>query len=100
MTRTASLAGLETYSAVDGLNCDILFFSSQSVNRKGIISDSTEEETYVRKLMLECAKIRVFLCDSGKFDSESVFRLTSVNDIDYVIFDKHYDGAEFIIKSP
>lgn len=88
---SASLAGLETYNAIRTLNCDILFFSSQAVNKDGVISDSTEEETYVRSLMLDCAKTSVFLCDSDKFDSICTFKLTNIADIDHAIFDKEYN---------
>ncbi len=89
---SASLAGLETYSAISGINADILFFSSQSLDKNGVISDSTEEETYARKLMLKAAKTRVFLCDSDKFDSLSTFILANIVDIDFTVSDKEYAG--------
>ncbi len=95
---SASLAGLETYSAVLNINADILFFSSQSLDKNGVISDSTEEETYVRQLMLGKAKTRVFLCDSDKFDKSSIYTLCNINDIDIAVFDKEYSGLECDIK--
>ncbi len=91
---SVSLAGFETYSAITNINADILFFSSQSLDKNGVISDSTEEETYVRKLMLGAAKTRVFLCDSTKFDSLSTFTLSNINDIDFAVFDKEYDNLK------
>ncbi len=94
----AALAGLETYSAISNINADILFFSSQSLDKNGVISDSTEEETYVRKLMLKSAKTRVFLCDSDKFDKTSLYTLTSINDIEAVVFDKEYSGLKCDIE--
>ncbi len=95
---SASLAGLETYSAINNINADILFFSSQSLDKNGVISDSTEEETYVRKLMLKSANTRVFLCDNDKFDKSSTFTLTNISDIDYAVFDKEYENLLAKIK--
>jgi DeoR/GlpR family transcriptional regulator of sugar metabolism len=40
--------------------------------------------------MLKNAKMRVFLCDSEKFATRSLYRLTSLDDIDAAIFDKPY----------
>ena len=89
---SASLAGMETYNAINNISADILFFSSQSLDKNGVISDSTEEETYVRNLMLKSAKKRVFLCDGSKFDSVSTYALTNINNIDCVVSDRKYEG--------
>ena len=48
-----------------------MFFSSQSLSIDGLITDSTEEENYVRKMMLKASKTKVFLCDSEKFSKTS-----------------------------
>lgn len=42
--------------------------------------------------MLERAKIRVFLCDSTKFDKRSLYKLTNLNDVDFAVLDKEYEG--------
>ena len=96
---SASLAGLETYNAIAGVNCDILFFSSQSLNSDGIISDSTEEETYARQLMLKRSKTKVFLCDSDKFDTTCAFKLADIDEIDIAVFDREYENLDCEIKS-
>ena len=67
---------------------DILFFSSQSLDFEGYIYDPIPEENHIRELMLKNAKCSVFLCDSEKFGQRSLYRLTSVNDIDVCVFDK------------
>ena len=83
----AVLSGEETYAAISRLRPDILFFSSQSIDRDRVITDPTPEENYARRLMLECAKKRVFLCDSEKFGSRSLYVLTSADSLDACIFD-------------
>ena len=87
---SAVLSGTQAYRMISEINTDILFFSSQSIGRDGYISDPIPEENYVRQLMLERAKTTVFLCDSEKFGSESLYRLTSVDNIDTCVFDKPF----------
>ena len=84
------LSGTEAYRAAEKLNPDILFFSSKSLDRNGVIYDPIPEENYIRTIMLENAAKKIFLCDSGKFDSRSLYRLTSVDKIDACVFDKPF----------
>lgn len=87
---SAALAGPETCRALEHLHADLLFFSSQSLDAQGIISDSTEEQTYLLSQMLHAAKKRVFLCDSAKFDSRSLYTLGRLDSIDLAVFDRDY----------
>lgn len=84
---SAVLSGEEAYRAVSSIRPDILFFSSQGIDSHGIISDSTESENYLRYLMLQSARVSVFLCDSNKFNRRCVHTLTSINRVDYAVFD-------------
>jgi DeoR/GlpR family transcriptional regulator of sugar metabolism len=91
---SAALSGTEAYRAVSLLKPDILFFSSQSLDQNGIISDSTEEENYLRMLMLNAAAQKVFLCDSEKFNRRSVYTLTDLDHVDVAVFDREYEGLK------
>ena len=86
------LSGTETYKTLSNIKADILFFSSQSLNINGDISDSTEEENYVRALMLEASKKTVFLCDNEKFNKRSLYKLCNIDDIDIAVFNESFDG--------
>lgn len=66
---------------------DICFFSASALNDDGKITDYSDMETSLRKVMLENSKIRVFMCDSSKFSKTSSFNVTDLNSIDYVITD-------------
>ena len=88
---SAVLSGTESYKFVTSLQTDILFFSSQSLDSDGTISDSTEEENYLRSLMLKSTKDSVFLCDSTKFNQRSLYTLANIDQIDTVVFDQEYD---------
>ena len=87
---SAILSGVETVRALSGIKADILFFSSQSIDQNGVISDSTEEENFVRQCMLNAAKTSVFLCDSEKFDKSALYVLCNLSDVDFAAFDAAY----------
>lgn len=91
---SAVLSGEQAYSAVMKIFPDILFFSSQSLDADGYIYDPIPEENHIRELMLKNAKTGVFLCDSEKFGKRSLYRLASVNDIDFCVFDKEFEGLK------
>lgn len=84
------LGGPQTYKALSDIKANILFFSSQSIDAGGNISDSTESENYVRRLMLDSAEKSIFLCDSEKFNKTSVYKLCNIEEVDTAIF-----GNEF-----
>lgn len=86
------LSGAETYRTLSDIKADMLFFSSQSLSINGDISDSTEEENYVRRLMLKASKKSVFLCDNEKFNKTSVYKLCSMDDIDIAVFNETFEG--------
>lgn len=69
------------------VRADILFFSSQGLSEAGEISDVSEEETSLRKVMLSRATRRIFLCDSSKIGITRRFVLCTLADIDGVISD-------------
>ena len=91
--KSAALSGSETYRALSNIRADILFFSSQSVDGSGNISDSTEEENFVLLLMLTAAKTTVFLCDSEKFGESALYTLCRLSEVDYAAFDSAYTGV-------
>ena len=65
-----------------------MFFSSQAISETGTVSDVSEEETALRKVMLSHAKKKIFLCDSSKFGLVKTFTLCTKDDIDMIISDK------------
>ena len=89
---SVSLGGSQTYKALSDISVDIMFFSSQSLSIDGMITDSTEEENYVRSVMLERADKTVFLCDSTKFNTKSLYTLSTLDCIDYAVFDRNFEG--------
>lgn len=72
---------------VRGISADILFFSSQGITEDGEITDASEEETALRRVMLTRARRRVFLCDSSKLGIRRVFTLCTRLDVTDIICD-------------
>lgn len=82
-----AFAGPVAERAVTGFNADLMFFSSSSLDGKGMISDYAEEETALRLAMHERSQRSVFLCDSAKFDHSSPFCLFTLSEVDYTVTD-------------
>lgn len=88
---SGALVGTEACKFLESINPDVLFFASQALDSDGLISDAIEDENYVRQLMLRCAKKKVFLCDSTKFQKRRLHKLADLDDIDIAVFDKPFE---------
>ena len=80
--------GSSAENYISNINADILFFSSQAISNEGEISDVSEEETNLRKIMISLANKKIYLCDSSKVGLKKTFTLCSKDDIDLIICDK------------
>ena len=94
VNHSAVLSGPESYRMISEIHPDILFFSSYALDKNGVISDPTQEENYIRSLMLANVKKSVFLCDSEKFNRKSLYTLASLNDIDVAVFDTAWEELD------
>ncbi len=82
-----TLSGTITEDAVSKIYTDILFFSSKCINENGDITDPVDSENRLRKVMLEHAKVRVFLYDSSKIGTTALYKLCNVSDLDHCFSD-------------
>jgi DeoR/GlpR family transcriptional regulator of sugar metabolism len=69
------------------INADLFFFSSQAISHEGEISDASEEETALRRVMMRRAKKNIFLCDATKIGEKRMFTLCTKDDVDEIICD-------------
>lgn len=67
------------------VSADILFFSSQGLSLEGEISDASEEETSLRRIMLARAEKKIFLCDSSKLGQKRLFTVCTKKDVDRIL---------------
>ena len=66
---------------------DYLLFSSQGLDWDGAITDYSEDETKLRRLMMRHSKKRYFLCDSDKVGQRMLFNVCAADALDGVISD-------------
>jgi DeoR/GlpR family transcriptional regulator of sugar metabolism len=70
------------------LYADMFFFTSAALSEDGIITDTNENETAIRKMMLSHSKEKVFLCPYNRFSSTASYKLTNVSDLNYIVSEK------------
>lgn len=86
---TSVLIGNSSIDFIKKIHANICFFSCQSLDKDGVISDCYIEENYIRKAMIEQSQQTVLLCDSTKLDRQSAYYLCNAEKINYIITDKN-----------
>lgn len=66
-------------------NADVLFFSSRGYTENGFITDSSEPESAIRRVMIEHAARRVYLCDSSKKGNAYAYNICATAVADAII---------------
>ena len=82
-----TLVGPAAEAYLRSVTADILFFSSQGISLQGDITDSSEEETALRRIMLARSGRQYFLCDASKIGEQRIFTLCNKDDITDIICD-------------
>ena len=68
------------------IKADALFFSSQGLSENGDITDTSDEETSLRRAMLTSSKKQYFLCDDSKKGKDFPFVLCNTKDLTGTFF--------------
>ena len=84
---SVAVGGKIASDVTDRFPIDMMFFSSYGVDRQGVIIDTEDMESTLRRHLLHRPITSVFLCDATKFGKRSVFRIASIDMVDYVISD-------------
>ena len=80
-----TLVGPAAENYLRSVSADILFFSSQAITEEGEITDSSEEETALRRIMIARSSRQYFLCDDSKIGGRRIFSVCHKDDITGVI---------------
>ncbi|MBQ6824848.1 MAG: DeoR/GlpR transcriptional regulator [Clostridia bacterium] len=88
LPENASFVGYQAIEMLQGICADFLFFSSQGLSEEGEVTDNSEEETAVRRTMLQRAKTKVFLCDGSKLGRKSLYRVCVAEELQQIICDQ------------
>lgn len=70
---------------IRNINADILFFSCRGLSDDGRLTDSSPEESELRKVMMERSKKKIFLCSSEKVGKEYMYNLCHISQIDEAV---------------
>ncbi len=82
-----AFGGSKAESFTEDFCADIFFFSTHALDDNGKITDYSDIETSLRRVMMKNAKTTVFMCDSSKFSKTSAFNVTTLDKIDYIVTD-------------
>lgn len=88
LPRRECFAGHFAEEFVSKIKADYFFFSAQGLSENGDITDSSEEEIALRKVMLSVAKNRIFLCDPSKEGKDYPFTICNVAELTAVLKDE------------
>lgn len=67
---------------VQNFNADIFFFSCRGVSEDGQLTDSSVEESELRKVMMRYARKKIFLCTSDKIGKRYMYNLCHIGNAD------------------
>lgn len=89
-----ALMGAEAERVLLDFSADAVFFSSQGITEEGEITDASEEETALRRVMITRSRRKYFLCDSSKIGVRRLFTLCQKDDLTAVIGDRSFPWEE------
>ena len=82
-----ALVGSIAEQTLYGIYANVCFFSAQGIDEDGVISDQSEQESSLRRLMIKNSKKQYFLFDSSKYKKRFAFKICDANCISDVITD-------------
>lgn len=82
-----SFTGGKAEAFASDFNYDIAFYSSYGVNERGVITDTSEAEINLRRVVMRQSKKNVYVCSGEKFSISTPFNFAPLNEMDIVITD-------------
>ena len=84
---SSAYVGEYAASFIRNFNADLFFFSSRGLSEDGKITDTSADETQIRKIMFEQSRQRIFLCDQSKKGHTYCYNLCKLSQVDAFITD-------------
>ena len=88
LAHSVAYVGSETEKFIKNINADVFFFSSRGYTEGGYITDSSIEESLVKKAMLKNSDRVFYLCDSSKKDTKYMYNICGVEEVTGIISEK------------
>ncbi len=83
-----SFLGPYAESFLQSVHADSCFFSCKGLSEDGILTDVSEAEISIRKIMMRQSQKSYLLCDSSKLGKTYTFQLCTATDLSRIICDK------------
>lgn len=94
VSHNQSLVGSMTENTIrNHYFADKMFFSSKGIGDNAIILEGNEQECFIKQCMIKNARERWYLCDRSKLGRVGHMRLSSFEEIDYLVTDAPIVGA-------
>lgn len=87
MENSLVCTGREAIGFAERVNPDICFLSCKGISFDGKLTDTSEEETEIRRAFLQNSKTRVMLMTHNKLGSTYFHTLCHARDVDYIFSD-------------
>ncbi len=87
MENSLVCTGQEAIEFAERINLDICFLSCKGIDLDGNLTDTSEEETVIRRAFLKRSHTRVFLMTHNKFGNTYFHTLCNSRDVDYIFSD-------------
>lgn len=93
-----SFIGQQARTLIENYSADFLFFSCRGLSIERGLTDSSEDEAELRRVMAKSSRKVILLCDHTKFDKIAFCKISDFEFIHYLITDQKPDSrwAEFL----
>lgn len=95
-----ALVGSIAEHTLSELYANVCFFSAQGIDDNGVVSDQSELESALRKLMIKNAQKQYFLFDGSKYGKRFAFKICSAQELSGTITDLNDISFETEKKEP
>lgn len=94
VSNNQSLVGAMTENYIaENYFADKMFFSSKGIGDNCIILDGNEQECFIKQRMIKNSGVRYYLCDKSKIGRVGYMRLSTFEDIDFLVTDAEIDNS-------
>ena len=86
--RSNSIVGTDTLDYLGKMNADVSLVSCSGISLENGVTESSYEQSHIKRVMIRNSKVKLVLCDSSKFDNTYLCRSLGLEEIDYLITDQ------------
>ena len=103
LENSIAFVGHRAEDFLEGISADYLFISCRGISEDGYLTDSSLEESDIRRTMLRCIKKggkKVLCCDESKRNCGYTYRICRLEEMDVVITEKGvYLPSQFMTEN-